>query len=86
MILDQDGAEPCGNSVQVQNLIRMAAYLDRNDLEDRAAKILTAYGERLREIPFALPEMTSALMFYHERPTQVRIIPQKKKKILFKFL
>nr|CAH7756884.1 unnamed protein product [Callosobruchus chinensis] len=72
---DQDGAEPCGNSVAVHNLIRLAAYLDRKDLRDKATNTLSAFTERLNSIPIALPEMVSALMFYHNSPTQVAFFP-----------
>lgn len=71
LFIDQDGAEPCGNSVAVNNLVRLAAYLDRQDLRDKAGRTLTAFSERLQQIPIALPEMISALMLYHESPTQV---------------
>lgn len=70
---DQDGAEPCGNSVSVHNLIRLAAYMDRQDLRQKAEKTLSSFSERLLKIPLALPEMTSALMLYHSTPTQVFI-------------
>lgn len=73
LFVDQDGAEPCGNSVAVHNLIRLAAYLHRQDLKDKAGKTLTAFSERLNSIPIALPEMASALLFYHNSPTQVTI-------------
>lgn len=73
-VLDQDGAEPCGNSVSVHNLIRLAAYLDREDLKVKAGKILTAFSDKVSSIPIALPEMTSALMHYHGSPTQVSAI------------
>lgn len=71
-VADQDGAEPCGNSVAVHNLIRLSAYLRRQDLRDKAGKTLTAFSERLNSIPIALPEMASALLFYHNSPTQVK--------------
>ncbi|EFA07789.1 spermatogenesis-associated protein 20 [Tribolium castaneum] len=70
---DQDGAEPCGNSIAVHNLIRLAAYLDRADLRAKAGRTLTVFADRLKSIPVALPEMTSALLFYHNSPTQVFI-------------
>jgi uncharacterized protein YyaL (SSP411 family) len=73
LLPDQDGAEPCGNSVSVQNLIRLAAYLDRPDLRAKAGRTLTVFADRLKSIPVALPEMTSALLFYHHSPTQVFI-------------
>ncbi|XP_063917283.1 spermatogenesis-associated protein 20 [Zophobas morio] len=70
---DQDGAEPCGNSVSVHNLLRLAAYLDRPDLRAKAGRTLTVFADRLKSIPVALPEMTSALLLYHNSPTQVFI-------------
>ncbi|KAL3273041.1 hypothetical protein HHI36_014497 [Cryptolaemus montrouzieri] len=70
---DQDGAEPCGNSVSVHNLLRLAAYLDRQDLRSKAGRTLTTFSERLKTIPIALPEMMSALLLYHNSPTQVFI-------------
>lgn len=73
---EQDGAEPCGNSVSVHNLLKLAAYLDRPDLRDMAGKTLITYSDHLTKIPIALPEMTSALMFYHSVPTQVFIAGQ----------
>ncbi|XP_019765737.2 spermatogenesis-associated protein 20 isoform X2 [Dendroctonus ponderosae] len=70
---DQDGVEPCGNSVSVHNLIRLSTYLHRNDLREKAGETLACFSERLKMFPIALPEMTSALMLYHNFPTQVFI-------------
>lgn len=72
MFLDQDGAEPCGNSVSVHNLIRLAGYLDRPDLKTKSEGILAAFSERLQKVPIALPEMSSALMLYYDSPLQVK--------------
>lgn len=82
MFIDQDGAEPCGNSVAVHNLIRLAAYLHRQDLRDKAGRTVTAFSERLRQIPIALPEMISALMFYHESPAQASNVKFSKAKLI----
>ncbi|XP_019881908.1 spermatogenesis-associated protein 20 isoform X2 [Aethina tumida] len=70
---DQDGAEPCGNSVAIHNLIRLANYLDRQDLKLKAGRTLTAFAGRIKSVPIALTEMISALLFYHKSPTQVFI-------------
>ncbi|ENN73943.1 hypothetical protein YQE_09445, partial [Dendroctonus ponderosae] len=72
-LIDQDGVEPCGNSVSVHNLIRLSTYLHRNDLREKAGETLACFSERLKMFPIALPEMTSALMLYHNFPTQVFI-------------
>ena len=69
---DTDMAEPSGNSVAASNLLRLCAFLDRAELRDKAAKLFAAFSTRLTKVPFAMPEMTSALMFYHDSPTQVR--------------
>ncbi|XP_021929202.1 spermatogenesis-associated protein 20 isoform X2 [Zootermopsis nevadensis] len=68
---DQDGAEPSGNSVAASNLLRLNAFLDRAELRDKAVRLFTAFTSRLSSVPVALPEMTSALMVYHDSPTQV---------------
>lgn len=70
-VSDQDGAEPCGNSVAIHNLIRLANYLDRQDLKLKAGRTLTAFAGRIKSVPIALTEMISALLFYHKSPTQV---------------
>ncbi|CAG4983147.1 unnamed protein product [Colias eurytheme] len=77
---DQDCAEPAGNSVACQNLLRLAAHADKSpaprggDRErDLAKKLLQAFGARVHKAPEALPEMVSALMLYHDSPTQVLI-------------
>ncbi|CAH1116000.1 unnamed protein product [Phaedon cochleariae] len=51
----------------------LAVYLKRQDLREKAGRTLAAFADRLTSIPIALPEMTSALMSYHNSPTQVFI-------------
>lgn len=78
MFLDQDGAEPSGNSVSCHNLLRLAAYADKSSApeggeseREMAKKILQTFSKRLTTSPTSLPEMMSALMFYSDSPTQV---------------
>ena len=71
-IEDHDGAEPCGNSVSVSNLLRLGAYLDKAEYKDRAGKLLAAFTSRFKKMPVILPEMVSALLLYHDGPTQVK--------------
>uniref|UniRef100_A0A8L8Q486 Thioredox_DsbH domain-containing protein n=1 Tax=Heligmosomoides polygyrus TaxID=6339 RepID=A0A8L8Q486_HELPZ len=40
---DQDGAEPCANSIAVGNLIRLYDYLETSEFKRKAEKILQAY-------------------------------------------
>lgn len=74
MVTDQDGAEPSGNSISCLNLLRLAAMLERAEYRDQAAKLLSSFTSRLSNIPLALPQLTSALMLFHDSPTQVRLI------------
>ncbi|KOB74045.1 Uncharacterized protein OBRU01_09644, partial [Operophtera brumata] len=66
--------------VSCLNLQRLAACADRRaepaagELHrDMAKQILQAFAKRLNEMPTALPEMMSALMFYNDSPTRVLI-------------
>lgn len=70
---DQDGAEPSGNSIAAQNLLRLSAMLERPELKDKAGQLLASFTGRLTQMPVTLPELTSALMLYHDSPTQIVI-------------
>lgn len=69
--LDQDGAEPSGNSVSVQNLLRLATYLDRGDFGEKAEQVLSVFTSRLTRFPLSLPQMVCGLMFHYDSATQV---------------
>lgn len=68
---DQDGAEPSGNSISASNLVRLSTILDNEGMKDKASKLLSSFTSRLTRVPMALPEMVTALMLYHDSPTQV---------------
>lgn len=70
-LLEQDGAEPCGNSIAVGNLERLAIAVDRSDYHDKAGRTLCLFQERLAKIPVTLPEMVAALQLYEQSPTEV---------------
>ncbi|XP_046660739.1 spermatogenesis-associated protein 20 isoform X1 [Homalodisca vitripennis] len=70
---DQDGAEPGGNSVACQNLLRLGAMLDRAEYRDKASKLLASFTSRLNNVPISLPQLTSALMLHHDSPTLITI-------------
>ena len=59
------------------NLLRLAAMLDIPAFHSQAERILRVFAERLDRVPIAVPELTSALMFYHNTPTQVLTELQK---------
>ena len=71
--VDQDGAEPSANSVACMNLLRLSHYLNRPDYQEKAARLFSVFGQRLKKMPIALPEMSSALLFNGSTAKQVRL-------------
>ncbi|PIO61962.1 hypothetical protein TELCIR_16497, partial [Teladorsagia circumcincta] len=54
---DQDGAEPCANSVAVGNLVRLFDILDISEYKRKAEKIIKACSGRLAKHPYILTKM-----------------------------
>lgn len=71
---DQDGAEPCPNSVSVSNLVRLGALLNNQDYAEKAATILKVFYERLTKIPIAIPEMVCGLILLQDTPKQIVLV------------
>jgi uncharacterized protein len=69
-----DGAEPCGNSVEALNLLRLHEFTGRQADRERAEGTLRALGDRLSRAPLALSEMLLALDFFHDRPFEIAIV------------
>ena len=63
---DQDGAEPCSNSVAAMNLFRLGRILHNPGYTQEAEKILQLYEERLQQLPHALPAMVEAYLYHHQ--------------------
>ena len=63
---DQDGAEPCSNSVAAMNLFRLGRILDKPDYTGEAEKILRLYSDRLEQLPHALPAMVESYLYHHQ--------------------
>ncbi|XP_027714420.1 spermatogenesis-associated protein 20-like [Vombatus ursinus] len=70
---DQDGSEPSANSVSAHNLLRIHSYTGRRDWMDKCVKLLTAFSDRLRRVPVALPEMVRALSIQQQTMKQIVI-------------
>lgn len=66
-----DGAEPSGNSIAAENLLRLADYFDRSEFKDKAVRLFGAFRHLLMQRPIAVPQLTSALVRYHDDATQV---------------
>ena len=61
---DQDGAEPSANSVSAMNLLRLGKLLGSKSYEEEGLKVLRLFGDRLQQLPRALPAMAEAVLFH----------------------
>ncbi|XP_011347557.2 spermatogenesis-associated protein 20 isoform X2 [Ooceraea biroi] len=68
-----DGAEPSSNSIACSNLLRLASYLERKELKDKAEQLLCAFGKSLTEMPIMFPQLTLALLDYYDA-TQIFLV------------
>jgi hypothetical protein len=66
-----DGPIPSGNSLAAQNLLRLAALIDKEDLLTHAKNIFLTFRTLLEESPLEHAQMLCALDFYLSPPTQV---------------
>ncbi|HLG28715.1 MAG TPA: thioredoxin domain-containing protein, partial [Candidatus Brocadiales bacterium] len=58
-----DGATPSGNSVAVLNLLRLGRITSDSSLEERAAKIGSAFSNNIRQMPSAYTQFLVGLDF-----------------------
>ena len=65
---DSDGAEPSGNSVAILSLFRLGGSTGRKEFIKAAEKSLRFFGNRLVDIPQAVPCMLQALDFSLDEP------------------
>ena len=68
---DYDGAEPSGNSVAVDVLLRLTEITGDTQFRGRAEKALTAFAPKLRAQPTMAPLMASALGRWLTEPEQI---------------
>lgn len=66
-----DGAEPSGNSIAAENLLRLADYLGRSEFKDKAVRLFGTFRHLLIKRPVSIPQLVSALIRYHDDATQV---------------
>nr|XP_055113358.1 spermatogenesis-associated protein 20 isoform X1 [Symphalangus syndactylus] len=77
---DQDGAEPSANSVSAHNLLRLHGFTGHKDWMDKCVCLLTAFSERMRRVPVALPEMVRALSAQQQTLKQIVICGDRQAK------
>jgi len=70
----QDGAEPCGNSVQLLNLYRLAEFTSNDEYRQRAERAVQAFSGVLAQWPSALSEMLLAMEFRRDRVQEVVLV------------
>ena len=68
-----DGPVPSGNSIAAENLLRIGALADDEDMLRRARDIFIAFGAQLEESPLAHTQMLSAVDLYLNSPMQIVI-------------
>ena len=68
-----DGPVPSGNSIAAENLLRIGALTDDEDMRRRARDIFLAFGAQLEESPLAHTQMLSVVDLYLNSPTQIVI-------------
>jgi uncharacterized protein YyaL (SSP411 family) len=83
---DYDGAEPSPNSIAALNLQRLAAMLERGDMEKNAMRTLNAFSSQLKRMPVTLPQMLVALDFSLQKPKQIVLAARNGDKNLTPFL
>lgn len=57
--------------MSAHNLLRLHGFTGHKDWMDKCACLLTAFSERLRRVPVALPEMICALSAHQQTLKQV---------------
>jgi len=71
---EYDGAEPSGNSVTACNLLRLAAYMDSDDLRERALGMFRAQSEAIERTPMTVPKLLVALELAVSMPVEIFIV------------
>ncbi|MCI0424115.1 MAG: thioredoxin domain-containing protein, partial [Acidobacteria bacterium] len=68
-----DGAEPSPNSVAALNLLRLWQMTDRETWREKALKTFAAFGQRLADVPQAVPQLVAAFDFSQSKAKQIVI-------------
>ena len=71
---DYDGAEPSANSVATIALLQLANLLDRDDLRQRAHRVLDVFASRVASQPQAMPELLFAALQFQQPPQHIVIV------------
>jgi len=75
---DYDSAEPTGNSVAIMNLMRLSFLTGRELWYDKAQSSIAAFSAKLEKMPYAMPQMLTALDYVLNKPKQIIIAGDEK--------
>ncbi|TAN24376.1 MAG: thioredoxin domain-containing protein [Acidobacteria bacterium] len=70
---DYDGAEPSPNSVAVSNLLRLGLWYENEGWREKAEAVITAFADKLRTMPQALPLLCAQLEAVAAPPRRLMI-------------
>ena len=60
---DYDGAEPSGNAVALNNLLRLARITGHSRFEESARRLIGVFGKGMSQAPTGMPQMLAAIEF-----------------------
>uniref|UniRef100_A0A183CCC1 Thioredox_DsbH domain-containing protein n=1 Tax=Globodera pallida TaxID=36090 RepID=A0A183CCC1_GLOPA len=83
---EQDGAEPCTNSVAASNLICLGFLLDSADFRQRANDCFAGSSQRIDRYPYIMPRMLIALHSAAHPPFQIIVVGQSTDEMTQKML
>ena len=72
-----DGALPSGNSIQLMNLLRLARFTGRTELEERAAALSRWAGSSARSRPTGFTALLAGLHWAVGRPREVVVAGER---------
>ncbi len=73
-----DGAIPSGNSVAMLNLIRLARFTGKTELEEKASLLAKASSALATRVPTAFTQMLTAVEFAVGEPMEILIVSEEK--------
>ena len=68
-----DGAEPAGNSVAAQNLLRLGQLQNNSEWQRMARRLVESFSKEINRYPVALPHMLTAWQNINTKPSQIII-------------
>lgn len=78
MKIEEDNAEPAGNSLSVLNLLKLAHITSKDSYKEMAIRTLATYEYYITKAPTAVPLMLTALQCLHSPIVQVIIVGKEK--------